>query len=78
MSLISNILRSQTKWDKIDFIIKRILFIDIQKDNRTISIEKYMVSDNINVSTINVVKIKTKYEQKWWDKYEQKWWDKGF
>lgn len=68
MSLISNISRGQTKWDKIDFIIKRIPFIDIQKDNKTISIEKYMVSDNINVSTINVVKIKTKYEQKWWDK----------
>lgn len=68
MSLISNISRSQTKWDKIDFIIKRILFIDIQKDDKTISIEKYMVSDNINVSTISVVKIKTKYEQKWWDK----------
>lgn len=68
MSLISNISRSQTKWDKIDFIIKRILFIDIQKDDKTISIEKYMVSDNVNVSTISVVKIKTKYEQKWWDK----------
>lgn len=60
MLVIPDILVGKTELDKINFLIEHISFINIKDDNKTISIKEYMVPDSINVTAINVDKIKTK------------------